>query len=732
MDPSASSPPKVKTPLPMIPVPQALETVLTETAKSLWFKRQQRNDDKPSSAALPSHERLLGRISTSDIKAPSPGYPNHNASIMDGYAVKTSDLVQPRDVYSAMDQERKDEYMLDFVIVGKVYAGDDDGDDDDTNDASYPDSNHRTAIYVTTGAVVPTGYDAVIPIEDTASASSNGDNQLHKMHISSSRIESVLSSTKPMTWIRPIGCDIPPEYVVLSKGETIQPVHMALLAQVGVSLDEVHVKKLPRVGVLSTGNELLASSNMSSGSQQPQGKIPDVNRPMLLSQLSTYGNCIPIDLGIVTDDDGYKSIARRLDNLLWATSEVEGIDVLITTGGISMGEKDIMEQVFVEGMGGQVHFGRMNMKPGKPTTFITADRDTPKGPGRKLIFALPGNPVSASVCTELLVRPCLDLIHDGVDTQTLKQEQSSMESLFINHAVDNAQVHEELMATITSDIKLDQGRPEYRRVTLQRVPSNNGSGQQQYTYNATGTGVQRSSRVLSLRGANGLMILPRGGPSGCGCDIVRKGMEFPVLLYLSLSLSSETCFKDSMHRGMWKPKQHATSRQKLALGVIICSSDEHRDGNDFQQIDLTLVNSLGGDGQASVVQRVVCRVDGTFAQQLCTIVSGPKMQGVNVIFVIVPTDPLAEGRGSGAIAFRAGLEVSHALRPILTKNAHTVALQVRKYAASNDHVAALFENVVGTVRDNSSVLITCSDRGLEGAVGAVKGLLGHLTSLIST
>ena len=76
------------------------------------------------------------------------------------------------------------------------------------------------------------------------------------------------------------------------------------------------------------------------------------------------------------------------------------------------------------------------------------------------------------------------------------------------------------------------------------------------------------------------------------------------------------------------------------------------------------------------------------------------------------------------------MEVSHALRPILTKNAHAMALQVRKHAASHDHVAALFENIVGTVRDGSSVLITCSDRGLEGAAGAAKGLLGHLISKV--
>ena len=161
-------------------------------------------------------------------------------------------------------------------------------------------------------------------------------------------------------------------------------------------------------------------------------------------------------------------------------------------------------------------------------------------------------------------------------------------------------------------------------------------------------------------------------------------------------------------------------------------SGGQREDNNFQSIYTTLVNSLG---VSSVMRRSVCTVphqdtsDNAFAKQLSNIVNGPHMEGVNVMFVVVPSDPLAADNDSSEIAFRAGLEVSHALRPILTKPAHAMALQVRKHAASQDPLAALFENQVGLVRDGTSALITCSDRGLEGAVGAVKGLLGHLVSV---
>ena len=530
---------------------------------------------------------------------------------------------------------------------GNPYSGE--NNDISTNNNKSIAST-RTAIYVTTGAVIPAGYDAVIPIEDTAillpsSSAIIGDDEsttmnetnnniTYKMHIVPSKIKSVLNSTtQPWTWIRKIGCDIPPDSIVLSKGEKIQPIHLALVTQLEIMpLDKIQVKRLPRVGVLSTGNELLSNNHQQqqqqqqTQSQQLLGKIPDANRPLLLSQLKTYGNCIPVDLGIVTDDEGLDNIASRLNHVLFGNhhdkdddAEAAGqekregnIDVLITTGGISMGEKDVMEQVFVKGMGGRVHFGRMNMKPGKPTTFITIDgtRVVTNNAGaenngqrqqqccRKLVFALPGNPVSASVCSELLVRPCLDLLHDGIDdTDTDDDDVDDVESTkqkdhdvltfmdellasnsemrllqenddtnttmkeFLQHAVENAKVHKEVVATITSDIKLDMGRPEYHRVTLQRrqvrtTTTANIAGQ--YIYEATSTGVQQSSRVLSLRNADGLMMLPRGGPMGCGYNVAKKGENYPVLLFSQLSssvLAGTTRFKDSMHRAMLMSKK---------------------------------------------------------------------------------------------------------------------------------------------------------------------------------
>ena len=689
-DEAARPPSPSHSQLPMTPVPLALQIVLTETARSIYHQKASSHE------SVSSHELLLGRASAEDLRAPEPGYPDYNASIMDGYAIRTRDLDDVRTQYGSLSRDEKKSFVLGFDLVGKVYAG-----DDRAGEIASNNNGKRSAIYITTGAVVPDGYDAVIPVEETEAKDSS------TIQIVSSHVESVLG-TEPMTWIRPIGCDIAAGSVVLERGEIIQPVHIALAAQVGLRLEDIKVRRLPRIGVLSTGNELTPAFGQP-GQVGGQGTIPDVNRPMLLAQLTAYGNCIPVDLGIVSDEDG-ESISKLLDDAMWNESSKEkNVDVLVTTGGISMGEKDVMEKVFAEGMNGQVHFGRMNMKPGKPTTFVTIDRDSDQRvTRRKLVFALPGNPVSASVCTELLVRPCLDLLHDSVVSD--KDEES-----FVSYGADHARVHEEVMAELASDIKLDQGRPEYRRVSLRRVAS--ADDPSQYTYQASSTGVQRSSRVMSLRGADGLMILPRGGSRGCGFDVATKGMKFPVLLLRHHSSSSRTCFKDSMHLASWKSKSvgrhHNQPNSELRLGIIICQPEGQSRTSDVSKI----LSKLG-----PVEVSITCDVPkgGELGNALFDAINGAGMKDTNTIFVVVPS--------STNHIFKLGLEVSHSLRQVISKPATSIALKIRKIAASCDKLAGLFENTVGTVRNGSAVVISCTDIGLDQTADGMKPLLRHIVS----
>jgi gephyrin len=150
---------------------------------------------------------------------------------------------------------------------------------------------------------------------------------------------------------------------------------------------------------------------------------------------------------------------------------LEKVDVIITTGGVSMGELDLLKPTIERSLGGTLHFGRVAMKPGKPTTFATVPASI-----TKLIFALPGNPASALVTFHLFVLPSL-------------RKASGLE----NPALPVARV------ALAQDVKLDP-RPEYHRVFIS-VTETGG-------LIAVSTGGQRSSRVGSLTGANGLLCLP--------------------------------------------------------------------------------------------------------------------------------------------------------------------------------------------------------------------------------
>lgn len=265
-----------------------------------------------------------------------PGYPPYNASIMDGYAIRT------KDVYWGSEKSSSSSWT--HHVFDRIYAGDEQAPklEDSSCSGSLP-----PAYYITTGAVVPDGFDCVVPIEEIVVSENNDKIRI----LPSAKIESA-------TWIRPIGCDISVGSVVLSKGDAIDPVALGLIKQLGV--DSVSIHRPLTIGVLSTGNELIVDGTDTNGS----GKIPDVNRPILLFLLSSFGSyCQPLDLGNERDDD-VLAMAKTIDSAL------EVCDVIVTTGGISMGETDIVEKVLVEHCRGSLHFGRMHMKPGTKMRII--------------------------------------------------------------------------------------------------------------------------------------------------------------------------------------------------------------------------------------------------------------------------------------------------------------------------------------------------------------------------
>lgn len=237
---------------------------------------------------------------------------------------------------------------------------------------------------IATGGVVPAGMDAVVMVEDTrlVQLSEDGKEELE--------VE-ILATVQSGDNIRTVGSDCQVGTIVGYKGQPISNVggELGVLASVGIQ--KVKVYRKPRVGVLSTGNEVV---DHLSTSQLKHGEIRDTNRITLLAAIKTAGY-EAVDFGIVKDT--VNELESRLKNAL------DKVDVLITTGGVSMGEADFMKPVLEQKLGATIHFGRVLIKPGKPTTFATV----PFNDHEKLVFALPGNPASATVTFYLFVLPAL-------------------------------------------------------------------------------------------------------------------------------------------------------------------------------------------------------------------------------------------------------------------------------------------------------------------------------------
>ncbi|XP_038071732.1 gephyrin-like isoform X2 [Patiria miniata] len=382
----------------------------------------------------------LGYILASDVTAKQP-LPPFRASIKDGYAVISSDGPGPRRVLSdsLAGQLPKSELIPGYVIR------------------------------ITTGAPVPDGADAVVEVEQTEllKESDGGEIELEV---------NILQAVKPGQDIRPIGLDIPKDQVILKQGARLGPSELGLLAAVGVTC--VPVYQMPKVAVVSTGNELCEPHE-----ECKKGHIFDSNRTTLLSALRDHGfPCI--DMGIAKDTE--ESLQATLK------SAISQADVVISTGGVSMGEKDLLKYCLMVGIHAKVHFGRVFLKPGKPTTFATISSES----SQKLFFALPGNPASAIVTFHLFVLPALRKMMGYAQPNLTK-----------------------IKAKVASDIKLDP-RPEFQRVKLVW-------GSSDLVPMATITGSQMSSRLLSMSDANALLVLP---PQTDGVKELKKGSVVDALI----------------------------------------------------------------------------------------------------------------------------------------------------------------------------------------------------------
>jgi molybdopterin molybdotransferase len=229
-----------------------------------------------------------------------------------------------------------------------------------------------TATRIMTGAPLPEGADAVVPIEKS-----------EMIDLATVRLQQL--DPPPGQHVMPLGASMRAGDVVLRAGALVRPIEIAILAEIGRAMATVRPR--PRVAILPTGNELVAI-----GEKPGQGQIRNSNGPMLRAAATNAG-AEAIELGIARDDRA--ELSRWIEQGLAA-------DVLLLSGGVSAGKFDLVPSVLAD-LGIERVFHKVSLRPGKPLWFgIKQD-----GERHTLVFGLPGNPVSSFVCFELFVRPTI-------------------------------------------------------------------------------------------------------------------------------------------------------------------------------------------------------------------------------------------------------------------------------------------------------------------------------------
>ena len=417
---------------PVLSVEEALEQILA-TVRVLEPER------------VPILE-ALGRVLAEEVAADRdiPPLPN---SAMDGYAVRAADVagVPAR-----------------LRVIAEAPAG----------RLCPAEVAPGTAVRIMTGAPLPAGADAVVPFEHTRVVQDSScptvaqDSTCPTVAQDSSCTIEVLREVRPGANVREAGEDVRAGQVVLTPGRVLRPQEIGMLAALGWT--EVAVVRRPRVAILATGDEVVPPWETPG-----PGQIRDANSYTVAAQVRKYGG-IPLILGIVRDEETLvrEGVRRAL---------AERADLIVTSGGVSIGDFDLVKQVLAAE--GEMRFWSLNMKPGRPLAFGVV--------GGVPLVGLPGNPVAAMIATELFVRPAVLKMQGFTDWPW-----------------------PELRARLTAPITRKDGRRHYLRVRLRETDEG---------WEATLTGDQGSGILFSLVQADGLAVIPED------MDHLPAGSEVRVL-----------------------------------------------------------------------------------------------------------------------------------------------------------------------------------------------------------
>ena len=384
----------------------------------------------------------LGQVLAEDIFS-TINIPPLDNSAMDGYAVRSADT---------HGASRKSPRFL--RVIGTVTAG----------TISQSEVKPGTAIRIMTGAPIPRGADCVVMFEGTDESERQGI----------PKEIGILTEAKPGAEIRPAGGDIAAGSLVLRKGTVLRPSEVGVLASLGRS--RVMVIRRPVVAILATGDEVVDITQ-----PLPAGKIYNSNSYSVAALVRRYGG-IPRILGIASDSE---------DSLRAGLNPGLDADIVITTGGVSAGDYDVVREVLAKQ--GEIVFWQVRAKPGKPLTFGVIKGDGKAGGVRNIpFFGLAGNPVSSMINFELFTRPAI-LKMMGKKNLTKPTVE----------------------AVIEGAIKNTEGRRIFSRAIVEKRGGK---------YFARLTGHQGSWVLTSMALANGLVVVPEDKPGVKPGDLVKVMM----------------------------------------------------------------------------------------------------------------------------------------------------------------------------------------------------------------
>ncbi|MBL7063061.1 MAG: molybdopterin molybdotransferase MoeA [Anaerolineae bacterium] len=373
---------------------------------------------------LEALDRVLAEEVIADMDIPP-----HANSAMDGYAVLAADTAGA----SRQTPNR-------LRVIGELAAG----------YVSEMEVTPGTAIRIMTGAPIPLGTDGVVPVEDTEAEGEWVD---------------VFAEAAVGQYVRPAGEDVCQGELVLQQGTVVRPQEIGMLATLGQK--EVLVVRRPRVAILATGDEVVEVDVPLA-----PGKIRNSNSYSNAAQVIKCGG-IPILLGIARDR--VQELTEKIRAGL-----AQGVDLFLTSGGVSVGDFDVVKDVLAAE--GAINFWRVRMKPGKPLAFGHLNLSPHRGGIERgegvPILGLPGNPVSVMVSFEMFVRPAILKMLGVTDWERPVVE-----------------------ATLMDAVRHKDSRRHYLRV---RVEEHEGE------YRATLTGEQGSGILSSMVKANALAIIPEG------------------------------------------------------------------------------------------------------------------------------------------------------------------------------------------------------------------------------